>query len=78
MPRDPNECRAIAKGCEALATQSKDPELRDRLLGLAAGWTHLASVLETTEEISSRFGRIERPDGETPAAPPPGKLGSGD
>jgi hypothetical protein len=78
MPRDPTECRAIATGCEALAAKSKDPELRERLVELAAGWTHLATVLETTQEITARFGTIKPPDQETPAAAEPGKPRSGD
>jgi hypothetical protein len=54
---DPNKCRFIARSCEELAAKADDPASKERLLGLASGWNHLAAVLETTQEINSLFGR---------------------
>jgi hypothetical protein len=54
---EPNKCRFIARSCEELAAKADDPATKERLRGLAAGWNHLAAVLETTQEIKSRFGK---------------------
>ena len=59
---DPNKCRFIARSCEELAAKADDAASKERLLGLASGWYHLATVLETTKEIISRFGNGKRPD----------------
>lgn len=62
MDGDPNKCRVVARRCEELAATAKNPASKERLLALALGWTHLATVLETTREIILRFGGGKRPD----------------
>ena len=59
---DPTKCRFIASSCEDFAAKADDLASKERLLDLASGWNHLATVLETTQEINSRFGRGKRSD----------------
>jgi hypothetical protein len=51
MPGDPEECRAHAKRCWALAAETKDPVLKDSLLDVAQRWARLSSDLETTLDL---------------------------
>jgi hypothetical protein len=59
----------MARNCEELAAKINDAESKERLLGIASGWTHLATVLETTEEIVARFGRVRELDREKKNSP---------
>jgi hypothetical protein len=47
---DANECREHAKRCVALAAQTTDPVLRERLSETAQAWARLASQLADTDE----------------------------
>ena len=51
MPGDPEECRAHAKRCWALAAETKNPDLRDSLTDLAQRWARLAIDLEKTLQL---------------------------
>ena len=55
MPGDPNECREHAKRCWALASETKNPELRDSLTDLAQRWARLATDLEVTLKLLEQW-----------------------
>jgi hypothetical protein len=61
MPGDPNECRAHAKRCWALAGEAKNPTLKESLVDLAQRWSLLATDLEATKRLLDAWG--ERPKG---------------
>ena len=51
MPGNPKECREHAKRCWALASKTKNPVLKDSLVGLAQNWARLARELETNKRL---------------------------
>ncbi len=53
MPGDPEECRAHAKRCWALASQTTDPVLKDSL-NVAQRWARLAAELDHTLDLIDR------------------------
>ena len=55
MPGDPNECREHAKRCWALASETKNPDLRDSLTDLAQRWARLATDLEVTLKLLEQW-----------------------
>jgi hypothetical protein len=63
MPGDPEECRAHAKRCWALAGEAKNPEIKNSLLEIAHRWTRLAVDLEVTRELLRKWG--DAPDTKT-------------
>ena len=64
MPGDPKECRDHAKRCWQLASETKNPELRESLTDLAQTWARLATDLDVTRAL------IEKWAPETPKATP--------
>jgi hypothetical protein len=56
MPGDPEECRAHAKRCWALAAETKNPVLKESLVDLAQRWARLAQDLHATRELLSEWG----------------------
>jgi hypothetical protein len=63
MPGSPEECREHAKRCWALASETKNPDLRDSLTDLAQRWARLAIDLEATLKLLEQWG--EQPDKRT-------------
>ena len=63
MPGDPEECRQHAKQCWALASETKNPDLKESLTDLAQRWARLAIDLETTLKLLEQWG--EQPDKRT-------------
>ena len=63
MPGDPEECRKHAKRCWALASEAKNPEVKNSLLEIAQRWTALAADLEATHKLLKAFG--DEPDKKT-------------
>jgi hypothetical protein len=51
MPGDPKECREHAKRCWALASQTKNPVLKESLVDIAQRWVLLAAELDTTHAL---------------------------
>ena len=51
MPGDPNVCREHAKRCWALASETKNPALKDSLVDLAQRWARLAVDLQFTRDL---------------------------
>jgi hypothetical protein len=51
MPGDPNVCREHAKRCWALASETKNPALKDSLVDLAQRWARLAVDLQFTRDF---------------------------
>jgi hypothetical protein len=75
MPGDPNVCREHAKRCWALASETKNPALKDSLVDLAQRWARLAVDLEFTRDLMAEWAdnpdRAERAETATT-----GRLGS--
>jgi hypothetical protein len=63
MPGNPEECREHAKRCWALASETKNPDLRESLTDLAQRWSRLAIDLEATLKLLQQWG--EQPDKRT-------------
>ena len=63
MPGDPEGCRQHAKRCWALASETKNPDLKESLTDLAQRWARLAIDLETTLKLLEQWG--EQPDKRT-------------
>jgi hypothetical protein len=59
MPGDPKQCREHARRCWALASQIKNPALKDSLIEAAKRWAVLAAELET---IHSLLHALEEPE----------------
>jgi hypothetical protein len=55
MPGDPEECRAHAKRCWALAAETKNPVLKESLVDLAQRWAQLAADLQTTRALLDQW-----------------------
>jgi hypothetical protein len=51
MPGNPKECREHAKRCWALATETKNPALKESLVEIAQKWARLATELEATRAL---------------------------
>jgi hypothetical protein len=51
MPGDPSECREHAKRCWALASETKNPVVKESLVELAQHWARLAAELEATHRL---------------------------
>jgi hypothetical protein len=49
MPGNPKERREHAKRCTQLAEESKNPAVKESLLGVAQTWIRLAADLEATQ-----------------------------
>ena len=60
MPGDPNVCREHAKRCWALASDTKNPALKDSLVDLAQRWARLAVDLEFTRDLMAEWA--DKPD----------------
>ena len=56
MPGDPKECREHAKGCLALAAETKNPVLKESLVEIAQKWARLATDLEATQALLAVWG----------------------
>jgi hypothetical protein len=56
MSGDPQECRAHAKACAALAASAPSPIARDSFLMLAETWSRLANELEVTKRLVETWG----------------------
>jgi hypothetical protein len=63
MPGDPQECRAHAKRCWALAQQTNDPVLKDCLVDTAQRWSRLAADLDATYEYVDKWGQPHKKAG---------------
>ena len=55
MPGDPNVCREHAKRCWALASETKNPALKDSLVDLAQRWARLAVDLQFTRDFMAEW-----------------------
>ena len=64
MPGDPKECRDHAKRCWQLASETKNPELRESLTDLAQTWARLATDLDVTRALMEK-GAAEAPKSNT-------------
>jgi hypothetical protein len=64
MPGDPKECREHAKRCWALASQTKNPVLKESLVDIAQRWVLLAAELDTTHALLKAWGS-DPPDKKT-------------
>ena len=51
MPRDPKECRRLARQCVRLAHASADVRLRADYLAFAHTWMQLAAIYDSDEEL---------------------------
>jgi hypothetical protein len=51
MPGDPEECRAHARRCWALACEATNPVVKDSLTDIAQRWARLARELEATHRL---------------------------
>jgi hypothetical protein len=49
MPADPEQCRANAQRCTALANSTEEPQMKQILTDLARQWTRRAIELEQAE-----------------------------
>ena len=56
MPRDPKECRRLARQCVRLAHASADVRLRADYLAFAHKWMQLAAIYEGDEELIKSWG----------------------
>jgi hypothetical protein len=56
MPVDPKECREHAKRCWALASETKNPVLKESLVELAQNWARLATELDSTHALLKAWG----------------------
>ena len=54
MPLDPHDCRAYAKRCMELATETTDPNAQEILLNTAQGWERLAASWQTPKNCWHR------------------------
>ena len=64
MPGDPKECRDHAKRCWQLASETKNPELRESLTDLAQTWARLATDLDVTRALMEKWA-AEAPKSNT-------------
>jgi hypothetical protein len=64
MPGDPKECREHAKRCWALASQTKNPVLKESLVDIAQRWVLLAAELDATHALLGAW-RTDAPDKRT-------------
>ena len=53
MPGNPEECRAHARRCWALAAEVTNPVLKESLTDLAQRWAKVAADLEVTRQLLS-------------------------
>jgi hypothetical protein len=60
MPGDPKACAENAKRCWALASETKNPALKESLIDLAQRWSRLAIDLQAVRELLEKWG----PDSE--------------
>ena len=56
MPRDPKECRRLARQCVRLAHASADVRLRADYLAFAHKWMQLAAIYDSDEELIKSLG----------------------
>lgn len=60
MPGDPNECRTHALECTNLAETALNKNARERFLYFASAWFKLASQIESSEALVSKWGGQSR------------------
>ena len=60
MPGNPEECRALARRCWALAAEVTNPVVKKSLTDLAQRWAKVAADLEVTRQLREQW------DAETP------------
>jgi hypothetical protein len=60
MPGDPNECRAHALECTNLAETALNKNARELFLYFASAWFKLASQIESSEALVSKWGGQSR------------------
>jgi len=60
MPGDPNECRAHAQECTNLAETALNKNARETFLYFASAWFKLASQIENSEALVSKWGGQSR------------------
>jgi hypothetical protein len=68
MPGDPDECRAHARSCAAIAERARTPEHRQRLKELEQTWLKLAADLEANQALLEAY----------PPPPPAAEPGIGE
>ena len=56
MPGNPEECRAHARRCWALAAEVINPVLKESLTDLAQRWAKVAADLEVTRQLLEQWG----------------------
>jgi hypothetical protein len=61
MPGDPEECRAHARRCWALAAKTTNPVVKESLVDLAQRWSRLAADLKFTHDLMAEWGE-DKPD----------------
>jgi len=62
MPCDPKECHSHALECTNLAETALNKNARDRFLYFASVWRKLASQIERSEALVSKWGGQSRID----------------
>jgi hypothetical protein len=60
MPGDPNECRTHALECTNLAETALNKNARETFLYFASAWFKLASRIENSEALVSKWGGQSR------------------
>jgi hypothetical protein len=63
MPGDPQECRAHARNCAAMAEQARTPAHRQTLKELEQAWLKLAADLEANQALLEAYPPGEPYDG---------------
>jgi hypothetical protein len=62
MSSDPNECRSHALECTNLAETALNKSAREKFLYFAGVWLKLASQIENSEALVSKWGGRSRLD----------------
>ena len=60
MPGDPNECRTHVLECTNLAEAALNKNARETFLYFASAWFKLASQIENSEALVSKWGGQSR------------------